>query len=73
MHIIPHPYLLHPDTIESEYAMVDDILKIQVRTTVAGYVLRHWNINCSTTEHSLIGANFTCGYKIFLLFMDSII
>lgn len=54
MHIVPHPNLKHPETIETEYGMVNGMLKIQVRAAVAGYVLRHWNIDCSE-RHNLTG------------------
>jgi len=54
MHIVPHPNLKHPKTIETEYAMVNGMLKIQIRAAVAGYVLRHWNIDCSE-QHILTG------------------
>lgn len=57
MHIVPHPNLKHPETIETEYAMVNGMLKIQVRAAVAGYVLRHWNIDCSPS-HQLKGPEF---------------
>jgi len=52
MHIVPHPRLEHPETIEHEYSMNDGVLKVDVRAAVAGYVLRHWNVDCSET-HSL--------------------
>lgn len=54
MHIVPHPSLTHPKTIEAEYAMEEGMLKIEVRAALAGYVLRHWNIDCSE-DHSLAG------------------
>lgn len=57
MHIVPHPNLQHPDTIEIEYGMTNGMLKIFVRAAVAGYVLRHWNIDCSP-GHELQGAEF---------------
>lgn len=48
MHIVPHPRLKYPDTIEMEYAMNNEkMLKIQARAAVAGYVLRRWNVDCS--------------------------
>jgi len=50
MHIIPHPRLIHPDTIAAEYGMEDGILKIQTRAAVAGYVLRRWNVDCSQSH-----------------------
>ncbi len=52
MHLVPHPSLTHPETIETEYAMQNGMLKIQVRAAVAGYILRKWNVDC-TEQHSL--------------------
>lgn len=57
IHIVPHPKLQYPETIEVEYGMTNGMLKIFVRAAVAGYVLRHWNIDCSP-EHELQGAEF---------------
>lgn len=57
IHIVPHPNLKYPETIEVEYGMTNGMLKIFVRAAVAGYVLRHWNIDCSP-EHELKGAEF---------------
>jgi hypothetical protein len=54
IYIVPHPQLKHPETIEKEYAMKNGVLKLQVRAAVAGYVLRHWNIDCSES-HQLSG------------------
>ncbi len=54
MHIVPHPRLTHPETIEAEYAMTGGMLKVQVRAAVAGYVLRRWNVDCSN-NYSLNG------------------
>jgi len=47
MHIVPHPRLSYPETIEKEYAMENGLLIIEVRAAVAGYVLRRWNVDCS--------------------------
>jgi len=54
MHIVPHPRLKHPETIEAEYAMANGVLNVQVRAAVAGYVLRKWNVDCSE-DHKLNG------------------
>jgi hypothetical protein len=51
MHIVPHPRLNFPETIEAEYAMREGVLKVQVRAAVAGYVLRRWNVDCSSQHH----------------------
>lgn len=57
MHIVPHPSLEYPETIIMEYGMKQGMLKSQVRAAVAGYVLRRWNVDC-TTDHSLVGAEY---------------
>jgi predicted DNA-binding transcriptional regulator YafY len=60
--LIPHPALKYPDTIEHEYGMVKGQLTVQVRAAVAGYVLRHWNVDCSES-HTLVGAEYHLGLK----------
>lgn len=57
MHLVPHPSLKHPDTIETEYAIKDGMLSVQVRAAGAGYVLRKWNVDCSK-EHNLEGPEY---------------
>ena len=57
MELVAHPKLLHPETIEMDYAMQDGVLKVNVRAAVAGYVLRRWNVDC-TEDHSLKGAEY---------------
>jgi len=57
LEIVPHPRLKHPETIEQEYDMVDGKLRVNVRAAVAGYVLRHWNVDC-TKDHSLEGYEY---------------
>ena len=57
LHIVPHPLLSQPKTIELEYGMENGMLKIQTRAALAGYVLRQWNVDCSK-DHSLDGAEF---------------
>jgi hypothetical protein len=57
LHLVPHPKLKYPDTIEREYGMVNGKLNIKVRAAVAGYVLRRWNVDCSE-NHELTGAEY---------------
>ncbi len=57
MEIVPHPNLLHPETIEMDYGMKAGVLKVNVRAAVAGYVLRRWNVDC-TEDHSLEGTEY---------------
>ena len=54
LEIVPHPRLKHPKTIEAEYCMQGGVLIVQVRAAVAGYVLRHWGVDCSN-NHVLDG------------------
>ncbi|TMO42426.1 WYL domain-containing protein [Pseudoalteromonas sp. S4389] len=62
MHIVPHPNLKHPETIEAEYAMIEGVLRVQIRAAVAGYVLRRWNVDCSK-KHTLMGPEFQLWLK----------
>lgn len=57
MHLVPHPRLHYPETIEYEYGMQNGMLKVNVRAAVAGYVLRRWNVDCSE-NHALTGAEY---------------
>ena len=55
--IVPHPSLKHPKTIETDYAMENSVLNVNVRAAVAGYVLRRWNVDCSE-DHRLEGPEY---------------
>jgi len=60
LELVPHPNTFnvpHPETIEHDFQMLDGVLKIMVRATVAGYWLHHWNVD-STEDHSLEGYNY---------------
>lgn len=57
LEIVPHPSLKHPKTIETDYAMKNGVLNVNVRAAVAGYVLRRWNVDCSE-DHSLEGPEY---------------
>ena len=57
LHIVPHPALQHPQTIEAEYAMENGCLNLSIRAALAGYVLRKWHVDCSK-EHTLNGAEY---------------
>jgi hypothetical protein len=54
LEIAPHPRLKYPETIELDYSMTSGILQVNVRAAQAGYMLRHWNVDCSN-EHKLEG------------------
>ena len=57
LEIVPHPSLKHPKTIETDYAMENGVLNVNVRAAVAGYVLHRWNVDCSE-HHSLEGPEY---------------
>jgi len=57
LELVPHPALQHPDTIAFEYGMTDGVLTLPVRAALAGYLLRRWNVDC-TTDHSLHGPEY---------------
>ena len=57
LHLVPHPNLKHPETIALEYGMTNNVLKIQARAAVVGYLLRKWNVDCSK-NHSLQGPEY---------------
>ncbi|MBU3004106.1 WYL domain-containing protein [Paraglaciecola arctica] len=46
--LIPHPKIQHPKAIEMDYDMLDGKLTVQLRAAVASYVLRQWQVDCST-------------------------
>ena len=54
LQLVPHPNLAHPETIALEYNMVNDQLGLKVRASLAGYVLRRWNVDCSV-DHRMNG------------------
>ena len=57
LEIVPHPNLKHPKTIETDYAMKNGVLNVNVRAAIAGYVLRRWNVDCSE-DHCLNGPEY---------------
>lgn len=60
LELVPHPNrknVKKPETIIHDFNMKDGKLKIAVRATVAGYWLRHWNVDC-TEDHSLEGFHY---------------
>ncbi len=47
LELIPHPGHPHPDAIARDYGMTDGLLRVRLRAAVAGYVLRHWHVDCA--------------------------
>ena len=57
LEVVPHPSRANPETAELDYSMQEGVLNIKVRATLAGYVLRLWNVDCSD-DHSLTGNEY---------------
>jgi hypothetical protein len=58
LELVPHPdNIREKRAIELDYKMVNGKKEIRVRKAIAGYVLRHWNIDC-TEDHRLDGKHF---------------
>lgn len=55
--LVPHPQLDHIESIKKEYSMTGDGLTVTVRSALAGYTLRRWNVDCST-DHHLTGGEY---------------
>lgn len=47
LELMIHPKVERPEVIAKDYNMVDGVMRIPVRATNAGYLLRLWNVDCS--------------------------
>ena len=45
--LVAHPKLSHKRGIEMDYAMQHGLLKLKVRSAIAWYLVKQWNIDCS--------------------------
>jgi len=58
LELVPHPAnVRHPDTIEAEHGMVNGVLRMKVRASMAAYLLDLWKVDC-TKDHSLKGEHY---------------
>jgi predicted DNA-binding transcriptional regulator YafY len=58
LELTPHPgNIAEKESIEMDYGMIDGNVDITLRKAVAGYVLRHWNVDC-TENHELDSKHF---------------
>ena len=46
--IVAHPDRAYPEIIERDYGMVGGVLHLKMRAAMAGYVLRQWQVDCSS-------------------------
>jgi hypothetical protein len=61
--LTPHPgNILERESIELDYGMINGVMTITLRKAIAGYLLRHWNVD-STPDHSLDGKHFQLWLK----------
>jgi hypothetical protein len=48
LQLVPHPLnVMHPEVIEAEYGLKAGVLNVRIRAALAGYALRHLNVDCS--------------------------
>tara|TARA_R110001583_G_scaffold194614_1_gene365960 strand:- start:20445 stop:21353 length:909 start_codon:yes stop_codon:yes gene_type:complete len=51
LELVPHPTLKYPSAIELDFAMKPKhgaaVLELEVRSAMAGYLLRQWSVDCS--------------------------
>lgn len=48
LELVPHPRIEHSEAIELDYGMTDGVMKVEIRAATAGYLLRLWNVDCSS-------------------------
>lgn len=51
LELVPHPGYADPAIVRLDYDMPDGVLKVRVRAANVGYMLRRWNVDCSTDHH----------------------
>ncbi|WP_188630642.1 WYL domain-containing protein [Oceanisphaera marina] len=55
LELVPHPNLQHPEAIALDFGMLREnnqpIRRINICAARAGYLLRHWNVDCSQDHH----------------------
>tara|TARA_B110000211_G_scaffold235034_1_gene308775 strand:- start:15974 stop:16858 length:885 start_codon:yes stop_codon:yes gene_type:complete len=60
--LIPHPQIVNKETVEIDYGMKDGERAISLRKAILGYVLRRWNVDCSS-DYSLRGMEYQLALK----------
>jgi hypothetical protein len=55
--ITPHPSVTHSEAISLDYDIVGGKLSLNVREALLGYLMRHWNVDCSV-DASLVGEQY---------------
>jgi hypothetical protein len=58
LQLVPHPKnVKHSNLVKQDFGMTNGVLVKTVRAATAGYLLRHWQVDCSENA-SLIGAEY---------------
>lgn len=58
LQLVPHPNNVEfPTAISLDYGMENNVLELNVRAAMAGYLLRRWNVDC-TKDASLKGGEY---------------
>lgn len=57
LELIPHPAQKSPNIIERDFGMENGVKHVRIRAANAGYVLRHWQVDCSP-DRSLSGPEY---------------
>lgn len=57
LELVPHPDMPDPAITQRDYGMIEGKLRLTLRSALAGYVLRQWQVDC-TPDHRL--ANRGC-------------
>jgi hypothetical protein len=58
LHLVPHPKnAKRPALIQKDFNMEFGVLKLSTRAATAGYLLQHWNVDCSK-DAKLVGDKY---------------
>lgn len=55
--LVPHPQNSRAELAQLDYQLDKGALEVRVRASNAGYILRHWSVDCSP-DHSLRGREY---------------
>jgi predicted DNA-binding transcriptional regulator YafY len=55
--LVPHPRNSRVELAQLDYQLDEGVLTVRVRASNAGYILRHWSVDCSP-DHSLQGREY---------------
>ena len=62
LELVPHPDQPRPEITEMDYGMRDGVLRMNLRASTVGYILRKWSVDCSP-DHSLRGHEYRLWLK----------